>query len=431
VATAALLTVARNGSGLPTAVAEREHAAATKRTEPELARAPDEGTQRFRATFFFVMGRGGIRLGRILGIPVTIDWTLLVIAALLTVSLAGDRYPMEFPDAPAGSYWVVGILTSAIFFASVLAHELAHSVVAQRHGIRVDSITLWMLGGVARLEGEAPAPRAEFLIAAAGPGTSLLLGGVFGVGAAAISALGGPGLLGSALAWLAVINAILAVFNLIPAAPLDGGRILASLLWAVRGDRDQAIESAAQVGVVFGWLLVGVGALGWLVGLGFGGLWTALIGWFVISAARAEREVARSRRAFGDVRVGDVMTPDPPRARGWLTVGEFLRDDAPRMHDPVVPVERYDGGIAGLANVEQLRSVPPTEAATRRVSDYTVQMPLIRTAQRDDKLSDVAVRPARGPSQSILVFDGDRLVGIVTPTDLERARSTAPTPGPG
>lgn len=372
------------------------------------------------------MGRGGIPLGRILGIPVAIDWTLLVIAGLLTVSLAGDRYPMEFPGQPLGSYWVVGIVTAAVFFASVLAHELAHSVVARRHGIRVDGITLWMLGGMARLDGEAPSPRAEFLIAAAGPGTSLLLAGVLGVGAAAISAVGAPGLLGSALGWLAVINAILAAFNLIPAAPLDGGRILASVLWSIHGERDRAMATAAQVGVGFGWVLVAVGALGWIVGLGFGGLWTALIGWFVISAARAERELARSRLAFGEARVRDVMRADPSLARGWLTVDEFLRDDAPRLHDRVVPVERYDGSIAGLANVEQLRSIPPSEAATRRVLDYTVQRPLIRTAQRDDRLADVAARPARGV-ESILVFDGDRLAGIVTPADLERARGAAST----
>ncbi|MDQ6853976.1 MAG: site-2 protease family protein [Actinomycetota bacterium] len=374
-----------------------------------------------------MMGRGGIRLGRILGIPVAIDWTLLVIAGLLTVSLAGDRYPMEFPGEPVGSYWVVGIVTAAVFFASVLAHELAHSVVARRHGIRVDGITLWMLGGMARLDGEARSPRAEFVIAAVGPGTSLVLAGVFGLGATAISALGGPGLLGSALGWLALINAILAVFNLMPAAPLDGGRILASVLWSIHGNRDRATATAAQVGVGFGWVLVALGAVSWIVGLGFGGLWTALIGWFVISAARAEREFARSRLAFGDARVGDVMTPNPQKARGWLTVDEFLRDDAPRLHDRVVAVERYDGGIAGLANVEQLRSIPPSEAVTRRVLDYTVQRPLIRTAQRDDRLADVAVRPARGPTESILVFDGDRLVGIVTPTDLERARAAAST----
>jgi Zn-dependent protease len=386
------------------------------------------GTRRFRATFLLMMGRSSLRLGRIFGIPVGLDWSLLVIAGLLTVSLAADRFPDQFPGEPAGAYWVVGIATAAIFFASVLAHELAHSVVARRRGVRVEGITLWMLGGVAKLGGESPTPRAELLISAAGPGTSLALAGLFGAGAIALTGLGAPELLGSALAWLAVINAILAVFNLIPAAPLDGGRILASVLWAIHGDRNRAMATAAQVGVGFGWVLVAVGAISWVVGLGFGGLWTALIGWFVISAARAEREFARSRLAFGDARVRDVMRADPPRARGWLTVDEFLRDDAPRLHDTIVPVDRFDGGVAGLANVDQLRSVPPHEAATRRVLDYTVQLPMIRTAQRDDRLADVAARPARGPAESILVFEGDELIGIVTAGELERARAAASTP---
>jgi Zn-dependent protease/CBS domain-containing protein len=374
------------------------------------------------------MGRSSIRLGRIFGIPVGLDWSLLVIAGLLTVSLAADRFPAEFPGEATGAYWVVGLATAAVFFASVLAHELAHALVARRHGVRVEGITLWMLGGVAKLGGESPTPRAELLISAAGPGTSVALAGVFAAGAATLSGLGAPELLSSALAWLAVINAILAVFNLIPAAPLDGGRILASLLWFHHHDRHRAVATAANVGVVFGWVFIGAGGLGWIAGLGFGGLWTALIGWFVLSAARAEGEMARSRMAFGDVRVCDAMTPDPTRARGWLTVEEFLREDAPHLHDPVVVVERFDGGIAGLANVEQLRSVPPFEASGRRVLDYTVQLPAIRTAHPDDRLADVAMRRARGPAESILVFDDERLVGIVTRAGIERARAAASTP---
>jgi Zn-dependent protease len=377
----------------------------------------------------FVMGRSSIRLGRIFGIPVGLDWSLLVIAGLLTVSLAADRFPGEFPGEPTGAYWVVGVATAAIFFASVLAHELAHSVVAQRHGVRVEGITLWMLGGVAKLDGESPTPRAELLISAAGPGTSVALAGLFAAGAATLNGLGAPELLASALAWLAVINGILAVFNLIPAAPLDGGRILASLLWFHHNNRHRAVATAANVGVVFGWVFIGAGGVGWIAGLGFGGLWTALIGWFVFSAARAEREMARSRIVFGEVRVRDVMTPHPPRARGWLTVEEFLREDAPRLHDPVIVVERFDGGIAGLANVEQLRSVPPFEAAGRRVLDYTVQLRAIRTAEPDDRLADIALRRARGPAESILVFDDDQLVGIVTRAGLERARAAASTSG--
>jgi Zn-dependent protease len=377
------------------------------------------------------MGRSSIRLGRIFGVPVGLDWSLLVIAGLLTVSLAADRFPEEFPGEPTGAYWVVGLATAAIFFASVLAHELAHAVVARRHGVRVEGITLWMLGGVAKLGSESPTPRAELLISAAGPGTSVALAGVFAAGAATLSGLGAPELLSSALAWLAVINAILAVFNLIPAAPLDGGRILASLLWFHHHDRHRAVATAANVGVVFGWVFIGAGGLGWIAGLGFGGLWTALIGWFVLSAARAEGEMARSRMTFGDVRVRDAMTPDPTRARGWLTVEEFLRVDAPHLHDPVVVVERFDGGIAGLANVDQLRSVPPFEASGRRVLDYTVQLPAIRTAHPDDRLADVAMRRARGPAESILVFgDDDRLVGMVTRAGIERARAAASTPAP-
>jgi Zn-dependent protease len=221
------------------------------------------------------MGRSSIRLGRIFGIPVALDWSLLVIAGLLTVSLAADQLPAEFPGQPAGAYWIVGLVAAGLFFASVLAHELAHSLVARRHGVEVDGITLWMLGGVAKLGGESPTAGAELRIASAGPATSIGLAALFGVTAYTASALGAPGLLGSALAWLALINGILSVFNLIPAAPLDGGRILASLLWFHHGNRHRAVASAARVGVVFGWLLVGLGGVGWLVGFGFGSLWCA------------------------------------------------------------------------------------------------------------------------------------------------------------
>ena len=362
------------------------------------------------------MGRSSIRLGRIFGIPVGLDFSLLLIAGLLTLSLAADRFPTEFPGQPTAAYWVVGVFAAVLFFASVLAHEIAHSLVARRHGVQVDGITLWMLGGVAKLGGESPTAGAELRIAAAGPATSVGLAAAFGVAALLLSALGAPGLLGSALAWLALINGILALFNLIPAAPLDGGRILSALLWFRHGNRYRAAATAAQVGVVFGWLLVGVGGVSWFAGLGFGGLWTALIGWFLVSAARAEGEMARSRLAFGDLRVRDVMTADPPRVRGWITVADFLEEDAPHLRDPVAVVERFDGSIAGLVSVDRLRSAPAApEGVARRVQDYMVPVATIRVAHPDDRLADIAVRPTRGRAGHTLVFDGDRLVGLVSP----------------
>ena len=364
------------------------------------------------------MGRSSIRLGRIFGIPVGLDWSLLLIAGLLTLSLAADRFPAEFPGEPTAAYWIVGLVAAGLFFASVLSHEIAHSLVARRYGVEVDGITLWMLGGVAKLGGESPTAGAELRIASAGPATSVGLAVLFGLGALAASALGVPGLVGSALGWLALINGVLAVFNLIPAAPLDGGRILASLLWFHHGDRHRAAATAAQVGVVFGWLLVALGGAGWLAGLGFGGLWTALIGWFLVSAARAEGQMARSRLAFGDVHVRDVMTPDPPRVRGWLSVSEFLRDDAYGIHEPVAVVERFDGTIAGLVSLDRLRSAPPQEGVLRRVQDFAVPVATFRSAHPDDLLADVAARPVRGRVGHTLVFVGDRLVGLVSPEAL-------------
>ena len=364
------------------------------------------------------MGRSSIRLGRIFGIPVGLDWSLLLIAGLLTLSLAGDQLPSEFPGEPTAAYWVVGLVAAGLFFASVLAHELAHSLVARRHGVQVEGITLWMLGGVARLGSESPTAGAEFRIASAGPATSVGLAALFALGALTASALGAPGLLGAALGWLALINGILVVFNLIPAAPLDGGRILSSLLWFRHGNRYRASATAAQVGVVFGWGLVGLGAVGWLAGVGFGTLWTVLIGWFLISAARAEGQMARSRLAFGDAHVRDVMTSDPPRVRGWLTVEEFLREDAPRLQAPVVVVERFDGTIAGLVSIERLRSAPLQAGVMRRVQDFAVPVATFRAAHPDDLLADVAARPVRGRVGHTLVFDGDRLVGLVSPEAL-------------
>ena len=178
---------------------------------------------------------------------------------------------------------------------------------------------------------------------------------------------------------------------------------------------------------MFGWLLVGAGAASWFAGLGFGGLWTALIGWFLVSAARAEGEMARSRLAFGDARVRDMMIADPPRVRGWITVGDFLEADAPHLHDPVAVVERFDGTIAGLVSIDRLRSAAPaTEGVMRRVQDYMVPIATLRVAHPEDRLADVAVRPTRGRAGHTLVFDDDdRLVGLVSPEAVASGRTVS------
>lgn len=195
--------------------------------------------------------RHSISLGRILGIPVGLHWSLLVVGALLTAGLT-ERFVAS--GTPTSGAVLVALGAAAVFFASVLTHELAHSVVAPRHGTPVEGITLWLLGGVARLGGSARTAPAELRIALAGPASSLALAALFGTTAYALAELGvAPGPVGSALAWLATINAVLAVFNLLPGAPLDGGRVLTAALWRRHGDRLRAEITAARVGGALGW----------------------------------------------------------------------------------------------------------------------------------------------------------------------------------
>lgn len=257
-----------------------------------------------------------IKLGRVAGFPLATNWSVLVIGWLLTWSLATGSFPHEAPGHASWTYWLAGLGAAVAFFVSLLAHEVAHALVARRNGIAVKGLTLWLFGGVAELSGDAPTPGADFRIAAAGPASSLGLAAGFALLAAAVHALDAAHLLVVAVAWLAGINLMLGVFNLIPGAPLDGGRVLRALLWHGHGDRVRATVSAARAGAVVGYGLVGFGLLQFLIGASVGGLWLVFIGWFVLSAAR----VADSRRpdppgATG-LRVADVMTTSPSVAPG-------------------------------------------------------------------------------------------------------------------
>src|SRR5260370_40650406 len=212
------------------------------------------GTDATHARRRAVMGQS-FSLGQISGIRIGVNWSVILIVALLAYGLAAGQFPAEVPRRPEAEYVVAAIVTAVAYMGSLLAHELAHSLVARRNGVRVEGITLWLLGGGSRLQGEVPEPGAEGRVAAAGPLTSLLLGGVFTLVAWLLHASGVGGVVVAALAWLGGINILLAVFNVIPAAPLDGGRLLQAVLWAVTRDRLKAAMGAARSGQVFGWAL--------------------------------------------------------------------------------------------------------------------------------------------------------------------------------
>jgi Zn-dependent protease len=231
-------------------------------------------------------------LGTILGIEIRVDWSVAFVFALLTWGLATTSFPALAEGYKTSEYWAAASLTTVVFMGSLLAHETSHSLVARRRGIRVRDITLWLFGGVATLEGEARTPRADFAIAIAGPAASVAIGVVAGAIGAVLALVHASALVVAAVFWLGAINIVLALFNLVPAAPLDGGRVLRAWLWHRSGDHDAAAIKAARAGHTFGWILVGLGIIEFMAGGDIGGLWFILLGWFLTNASRAEEMCA-------------------------------------------------------------------------------------------------------------------------------------------
>jgi Zn-dependent protease/CBS domain-containing protein len=365
--------------------------------------------------------RDSLRLGRIAGFPVSVNWSVLVIVFLLAWGLAGAVLPQAAPGRTTGVYWLAGVVGAVLLVCSLMAHELAHAIVARRAGVEVSGLTLWMFGGVATLKGEPPTPRADFRIAAVGPATSLALGLLFGTLSWLLAALGWGGLVASVAAWLATINVVLAVFNLIPGAPLDGGRVLRAVLWARTGDRDRAAATATRAGQVVAYCLVAIGLLSFLTYDPVGGLWMILIGWFVLTAARAEQEATVADHVLHGVLVRDVMSTDLQVGSAELSVEEFIDVHVLRGRHSAYPLVDADGAVVGLVTLAQLRDVPPAARPSVSVRAVALPLPDVASCAPTEPVADLLPRVTRESGHRALVFDEGRLVGIVTPRDVQHA----------
>jgi Zn-dependent protease len=350
-----------------------------------------------------------------------VHWSAALITWLLTWSLATGVLPGAAPGRSTLVYWSVGLLTTAVFLGSLLAHELAHAVTAQRAGIGVDRVDLWAFGGIARLRGEARSPAAEFRIAAVGPAVSLGVAAGFFALAVLLAVAGSSDLAVSAVWWLAAVNAVLGVFNLVPGAPLDGGRVLRAYLWWRSGDRERAAVQAARAGQGLGYVLIALGVVEFAVGLGVGGLWMVLVGWFVLGAARAEEAGVRTRRALAGVPVGDVMTIAPTTVPSSATVAVLVDRYVLGTRHSAFPVEARDGRTIGLVTLAQVRAVPSASHGAVRVGDIAIPLARVATAAPGEPVEAVFDRLSGEAGNRVLVFDGERLVGIVTTTDIARA----------
>ena len=367
--------------------------------------------QASRATKFTI---GGFRVG--------FDWSVVIVLGLVAWSLASQVLPSGFPGHSSQAYWIAALAAAGLFLGSLVVHELSHAIAARRvAGVEVEDITFWLFGGVARIRGELPTPRVQLLVAGIGPLTSLALGVVFWGMALLLAQLGAGSLVAGTLLWLGVMNGTLAVFNLIPGSPLDGGRVLHAILWRLRGDRTRAALTAARVGQGVGAILIGLGVLGFVLAGNAGGLWTALVGWFVLGAARGEAQVAALRIGLGDSRVRDVMRTQPVVGPAWFTVEAFLQRFVPEHADLAFPVQEFDGRLSGLVTLDALRRVPPERRALLRVGQVALPLERAITVTPDASAVEVAARLATTRQTLALVLDEGRLVGVVSPTDLSRA----------
>lgn len=360
-----------------------------------------------------------IRLGRVFGIEIDASWSVLFIFALVAWSLAGSVLPTYAPHQSTGNYWISGLIGAIVFYLCLLAHELAHSLVARRNGEKVSAITLWLFGGVSQLSGQPRSPGVEALITVVGPLSSIVLAVVFYVLAALASAVGLPQLVVVLLVWLAILNLGLGVFNLIPAFPLDGGRLLSSFFWWRFGSRQRGVHAAAQVGQVFSFLLIAYGVYQFFVGASFNGLWTAFIGWFLLQAGRAEDTSTASRVVFQTLRVSDAMSSPVVTLPASTTVEQFLSSNAVHHRFTTYPLEDSNGSLTGVVRMNEI-----VRAASRdrgvRLGDLAVPISQMPKARPEENLEAMVERVGADLDRRVLVMDNGNLVGIVSPNDLAR-----------
>ncbi|HTR20377.1 MAG TPA: site-2 protease family protein [Gemmatimonadales bacterium] len=356
-----------------------------------------------------------LHLFTIAGIPIRLDPSWFVVAFLVTWSLAAGLFPLWLPHYAPATYWIMGVAGALGLFLSILLHEGCHALVARRQGIPMQGITLFIFGGVAEMGDEPPSARAEFLMAAAGPLASIAIG----LAALGLTVLipGWPAAMRVVLNYLGVVNLILAGFNLVPAFPLDGGRLFRAVLWHRGGDLRRATRIASRVGVGFSYLLLLLGALRLAAGDVFGGIWSFLIGLFLRQAAGSAYQQVVARRLLEGEPVRRFMTRDPVSVRPDTTVSELLDQYVFRYHHKLFPVQD-NGRLLGTISTQAVKQVPRAEWGRRTVGALALPQSEANAIRPDtDALQALGLMRKTGQPR-LLVVDEGRLVGILTLRDL-------------
>lgn len=362
-----------------------------------------------------------IELFRVAGVQIEVDYSWLIIFLLVLWSLSAGYFPQEYPGQRTLDYWIVGFVATLLFFASVLLHELSHAAMANRLGENIDRITLFIFGGMARLSGEPKSADNELKIAGVGPLSSLVIALIFWLISSAIGQVGS--LWTAVFRYLAFINVALALFNLLPGFPLDGGRLLRAVLWKRWDDLPRATARAAQWGSGVGWGLIGLGVLEIFGGALVGGLWLLFIGLFLRSAAASGYQGMIVEHALQHVRVSDIMTREPMTLAPELPVGEAIEQYFLRFGYGGFPVVS-DGCVLGLLPLSQVRHCKPEERAHKKVQDIMLALePSLQIGPQASAI-DAIHKMNEASSGRLVVVDAGKLVGLITRTGVARIVQT-------
>jgi Zn-dependent protease/CBS domain-containing protein len=358
-----------------------------------------------------------LKLFKLLGFEVNIDLSWIIIAILIAWSLSTGVFPFQFKNLPIQTYWIMGVIGAAGLFLSIIAHEFCHSLVARKSGMPMKGITLFIFGGVAEMGDEPPNAKAEFLIAIVGPLSSAAIAVIFYSLFRLGSAGGWHPAVNGVVGYLAMINGLLAVFNMVPAFPLDGGRILRSVLWGWKGNLRWATRISSGIGGGFGIFLIVLGVIRVLSGNFVGGMWFFLIGLFIRSAARMSYQQLIIRKALEGEPLKRFMNANPVTVPPSITVDELVEDYIYRHHFKFFPVVNFDR-LNGCVATKEVKEIPRDEWRQKKIGDVAVQCSAENTIEPEADAIEALSAMRRNNSSRLMVIENDKLIGIIALKDM-------------
>jgi Zn-dependent protease/CBS domain-containing protein len=361
-----------------------------------------------------------IHLVTIFDIPIEINWTWFVVFFLVTWTLAQSYFPAALPNSPVAVYWMISILAAVLFFVSLLAHELSHSIVAIKNRLPINGITLFIFGGVARMSKEPQTPKVEFIMAAAGPLCSFSISFAFFVLTQLFYNLHFPMAIVVTTDYLSVINLLVGIFNLIPGFPLDGGRILRSALWSLTGDIKRATEIASFFGKLFAYFLIGFGFLYLFYGAVLSGIWLIFIGFFLQEAASTSYQQVAMKQLLSGAKVQDIMSKDVVTVREDLTLHSLVEDYFFKFRFTSFPVISAEGAIKGIITVHAVKDIHKNLWHSTKIKDAMVPLAQNLIVHPNKDVFEALTQMAGNGVGRLLVTQNGKLIGIISQRDVIR-----------